>query len=727
MVDDGRAMCGEGAGVVLETGPGVTDLAAGDRVMGLFFAGVGPVTVTDRRLLAPVPAGWSFAQAATVPIVFISAWHGLADLAAIKPGDSLLLHAAAGGVGMAALQLAQHWGAEVYTTASRPKHATLRALGVQADRIADSRTLGFEDAFRAAVPGGMDVVLNSLAGEFTDASLRLTAGGGRFVEIGKTDIRDAAEVAAAHPGVSYQAFDILDAGPDRIQQILAELGALFDRGTLHPLPLRAWDVRRAGRALRHLGAARHTGKVVLRLPCDLDPEGTVLITGGTGTLGLLLARHLATAHGVRRLLLISRRGAAGEAAARLTADLAALGAEVTVAACDAADQGELAAVLDAIPARHPLTAVVHAAGALDDMTIGSLTQGQLASVLRPKVDAGWNLHRLTAGLDLAAFVLFSSIAGVLGSPGQANYAAGNAFLDALAQHRQAAGLPATSIAWGYWAETSGMTAHLTGQDSARMARGGQLPLASDEALRLFDDALAHRGAATVAARFDHAALGAQDSAVPPLLRALIRPPVRRAAAAPREAALSLAQRLAAGTGTDHPQRVLLDLVRAHAAAVLGHGDPEHIAPGRSFKEAGFDSLTAVEFRNRITAATELRLPATLVFDHPTPTEVTAFLLERLAPAAGAAAAPAASAAPPGATLTADLDRIEAALAVLGADEPERAAAADRLTELLRRLSGDQSAAAAASGTVHDFASASDEDLFNALDSDPLMRQVGNDY
>lgn len=373
----------------------------------------------------------------------------------------------------------------------------------------------------------------------------------------------------------------------------------------------------------------------------------------------------------------------------------------------------MTAVLDAIPAEHPLTAVVHAAGVLDDTTIASLTPGQLESVLRPKVDAAWNLHRLTEGRDLAAFVLFSSIAGVLGSPGQANYAAANAFLDALAHHRHANGLPATSIAWGYWAEASGMTAHLTGQDSARMARGGQLPLATGQAFLLFDEAVAHRSAATVAARFDHAALGVQDSGIPALLRGLVRAPVRRAAAAPRETPLSLAQRLAAG-GTD-PQRVLLDLVRAHAAAVLGHGDPEHIAVGRSFKEAGFDSLTAVEFRNRITAATELRLPATLVFDHPTPTAVADFLLDRLAPAA----------APPRATLTADLDRIEAALGSLGADEPERAAAADRLRELVGRFAGDLPWTAA--GAAHDYASASDEDLFNALDSDPLMRQVGNDY
>ncbi|NJP45313.1 type I polyketide synthase [Actinacidiphila epipremni] len=728
MVDDGRAMCGEGAGVVLETGPGVTDLAPGARVMGLFFAGVGPVTVTDRRHLTRIPQGWSFAQAATVPIVFVTAYYGLADLAALRPGDKLLLHAATGGVGMAALQLAAHWGAEVYATASRGKHDTLRDLGVPAERIADSRSLGFEDAFRAAAPGGMDVVLNSLAGEFTDASLRLTAPGGRFVEIGKTDIRDAAAVTAAHPGIGYAAFDILDAGADRIQQILRDLGELFDRGVLRPLPLRAWDIRRAGRALRHLGAARHTGKLVLTLPRDLDPEGTVLITGGTGTLGLLLARHLATDHGVRRLLLVSRRGPAADGAARLTTELAALGAEVTVAACDAADRGELAAVLAAIPAAHPLTAVVHAAGVLDDMTIASLTPAQLESVLRPKVDAAWNLHRLTAGHDLAAFVLFSSIAGVLGSPGQANYAAANAFLDALAHHRHVSGLPATSIAWGYWAEASGMTAHLTGLDTARMTRGGQLPLRSDQAFLLFDEAVAHGGAATVAARFDHAALGVQDAGVPALLRGLVRAPARRAAAARQQAgALPLADRLTA-PGTD-PQRVLLDLVRAHAAAVLGHGDPDHVAAGRSFKEAGFDSLTAVEFRNRMTAATDVRLPATLVFDHPTPTAVAAFLLERLAPATAPTPTPAAapdSGAPPRQTLTADLDRVEAALGATGADDPERAAATTRLRELLRRYAADLPGTPPA-GTVHDFASASDEDLFNALDSDPLMRQVGNDY
>ncbi|MGK5638143.1 SDR family NAD(P)-dependent oxidoreductase [Streptomyces sp. URMC 126] len=636
MVDQ-DVMGGEAAGVVLEAGPGVTEFAPGDRVFGMVPGAFGPHAVVDRRLLAPMPDDWTYTEAATVPIAFLTAWYGLVDLAAVRPGETLLVHAATGGVGLAALQIARHLGAEVYATASPAKWDTLRALGVPEERIASSRDLGFEDAFRTATGGrGVDVVLNSLAHEYVDASLRLLAPGGRFVEMGKTDIRDATATEAAHPGTTYRYFDLIDAGHERIGAMIGELMELFRRGVLRPLPAATWDVRRAPEAFRFMSRARHTGKVVLTMPDVLDPAGTVLITGGTGVLGGLVARDLAERHGVRHLLLLGRRGADAPGVAELRARLRESGAEATVAACDAADRDALAAVLAAIPADRPLTAVVHAAGVLDDAVVTALTPAQVDAVLRPKVRAAWNLHELTRDTPLGAFVLFSSAAATLGGPGQGNYAAANAFLDALARRRRADGLPGLSVAWGLWETVSGMTGHLDAADHTRMRRSGVAPLTDAEGLDLFAAALAGDRPLPVALRLDTAALraAAGPGGVPPLLRALAGGPARRTAgAASGESRDALGARLAALPAAER-ESALLDLVRGHAATVLGHASAEDVHDRQPFKALGFDSLTSVELRNRLNAATGLRLPATLVFDHPTPADLAAHLRTLLLPDGG---------------------------------------------------------------------------------------------
>ncbi|MER8162958.1 type I polyketide synthase, partial [Streptomyces sp. NPDC094472] len=344
---------------------------------------------------------------------------------------------------------------------------------------------------------------------------------------------------------------------------------------------------------------------------EFDAEGTVLVTGASGTLGALFARHLVVERGVRRLLLVSRRGGEAPGAAELDAALSELGAEVRWAACDVADRDQLAEVLGAIPAEHPLTAVVHTAGVLDDGVVGSLTPERLARVLRPKVDAAWNLHELTRDLDLSAFVLFSSAAGVFGNAGQGNYAAANAFLDALAQHRRAHGLAGTSLAWGLWADSSAMTGELDDADVSRMSRGGVVALSATEGLELFDAAGRLGEALLVPMALDMAALRGQaaSGALAPLFRGLVRVPARRAAEG-AAASGALARRLA---GLDAAEQLdaLLDLVRTNVATVLGYAGPETVAPDRSFRELGFDSLTAVELRNALGAVSELRLPATL--------------------------------------------------------------------------------------------------------------------
>ncbi|MEC3953118.1 SDR family NAD(P)-dependent oxidoreductase [Nocardia sp. CDC153] len=612
----------EGAGVVLETGPGVTGLAPGDRVMGLLDRAFGPVAVADHRLVTAIPANLTFAQAATIPAVFLTAYYALVDLADVRAGERVLVHAAAGGVGMAAVQLARHLGAEVFGTASPGKWNVLRENGIAPDRIASSRTTEFEGHFLEATDGqGVDIVLDSLADEFVDASLRLLPRGGRFLEMGKTDVRDPQRVAAAHPGVDYRAFELFEAGPDRLGQLLIEVAALFEQGVLRPLPFTAWDIHRAKEAFRFVSQARHIGKVVLTVPAALDPDGTVLVTGATGVLGGLVARHLVTQYGIRHLLLVGRRRIAPE----LEADLTELGAEVTAVACDVADRGEVERLLTLVPPAHPLTAVVHAAGTVDDGVIASLTPQRLDTVLGPKAEAALHLHALTEHLDLAEFVLFSSIAATFGGAGQGNYAAANSVLDALAQHRRARGLPGTALAWGLWEQRSAISAHLDATDLARMARGGSKPLSTTEGLALFDAGLRAERALLLPFHLDTARIAAP---VPPLLTGLVRARGRRNAAESIAADASLLSRLAGMTPLERDEYLVL-LVRTHAAVVLGHGGPEAIDAIRAFSDLGFDSLTAVELRNRLGAVTGLRLPATLVFDYPTAASLAGYIRSEL--------------------------------------------------------------------------------------------------
>ncbi|MFJ6721823.1 SDR family NAD(P)-dependent oxidoreductase [Streptomyces sp. NPDC091259] len=706
----------EAAGVVVETGPGVTGLAPGDRVLGLVRDGFGPLAVADSRLVAPVPEGWTFAEAAAVPVAFLTAYYGLVDLAGIRPGDTVLIHAATGGVGMAAVQLARHLGAEVYATASRGKWETLRSHGLDDAHICDSRTLAFEDRVRAATDGrGVDIVLGSLAGDFVDASLRLLAPAGRLIEMGKTDIRDPHRVAADHPGVSYHAYDLNLVAPERVGEMLAEVLARFADGTLRALPATARDLRQAPAVFRHMSQARHTGKLVLTVPRPLDPNGTALVTGGTGTLGAIVARHLVEQHGIRHLLLTSRQGAQAPGAQTLAEELGALGARVTLAACDASDRAELEAALASVEPAHPLTAVVHAAGTLDDTAVEQLTADQVDRVLRPKADAAWHLHELTRDLDLAAFVLFSSAAGTLGTAGQANYAAANAFLDALAQQRRAQGLPALSLAWGLWQQTSSLTGTLDDKDLRRLSRTGVAPMPTPEALALFDAGLAGDRPALTPVRLDTAGLTGAGAEIPALLRGLVRTPVRRRAQAAGGASgpVAPADRLLPLPEAER-RRMLLDLVREHAAVVLGEPSPAAIGPNRAFKELGSDSLTSVELRNRLKAATGLRLPATLVFDHPTPAALADYLYGELAPADGAAATGEA-------TDDGRLRRLEAEFETLLAAAPDASARQDignRLRELLQRW--DRQPATEQQAPVparDDLAAATDEELFAALEDE----------
>ncbi|MEU5980471.1 type I polyketide synthase [Streptomyces sp. NPDC047315] len=715
----GRVPLGaEGAGVVTEVGPGVTGLAVGDRVFGLMTECFGPLAETDARTVAAMPEDWSYAEAASVPIVFLTAWYALCDLAGLRAGERVLVHAGAGGVGMAAIQLAHHLGAEVFATAHPSKWGTLRALGVADDHMASSRDLDFRRGFAEVTQGaGMDVVLNSLAGEFVDASLELLPRGGRFIEMGKTDVRTEDGLPV---DVTYRTFDLSDPAPERIGEMLCDVLALLRRDALDLLPLTTWDVREAPAAFRYLGQAKHTGKLVLTVPPPLDPDGTVLVTGGTGTLGALLARHLVTEHGVRHLLLTSRRGPEAPGAAELVEGLRRAGAEAHVVACDVAHRDQVAALLDGIDRAHPLTGVLHAAGVADDAVIGSLTPERIATVLAAKADAAWHLHELTRGADLAMFTLLSSASGVLGSPGQANYAAANTFLDALAEHRHARGLPAQSQSWGLWAQRSGISGHLTDADLARIAASGMVPLSTDVGLRMWDRAQRRNDR-------PHLALFPTDPRHRHTHPLLAGPAVSGRAPQPRKATAvgqaDARDRLAALPAGER-RRTLVALVREHAAAVLGHVSVETVDDERAFKDLGFDSLTGIELRNRLNAATGVSLRPTLVFDHPTPALLAAHLDQQLAAGATTRATTGAT-DPTDLTDPTDDDLTEAEFRRLVATIPLRTLRAAGLSgPLLRLAHGEGHGEGHEDGHEDGRAPAAPEDRpgeIDAMDADELIR------
>ncbi|MEV4616962.1 SDR family NAD(P)-dependent oxidoreductase, partial [Kitasatospora sp. NPDC049258] len=459
-------------------------------------------------------------------------------------------------------------------------------------------------------------------------------------------------------------FALLDLGPDEdAAAALPVLAEQLARGDFQFVARRGGEVRVARLARVPGGAGEAAGW----------GGGTVLVTGGTGSLGRLVARHLVAEHGVRSLLLVSRRGSAAEGAVELCAELEGLGAEVSVVACDVADRAALEGVL----AGCELSAVVHTAGVLDDGVVTALTPERLSGVLRAKVDAAWNLHELTAGQDLAAFVLFSSISGVMGSAGQGNYAAGNVFLDSLAQWRRGQGLAAQSLGWGAWVASAGMTGTLSETDLQRIRSSGVPPLEPAHGLALLDAAMGMDEPYLVPIGRAGGGGRRMPGEVPALLRGLVRGARRAASASGADAgtATALAARVRELRETDR-LRHLVDLVRAEGATVLGHDSAVAVEAGREFRELGFDSLTAIELRNRLTVVTGLRLPATLVFDYPTPTVLGEHLLAELLDEPETDA---------GAELLGGLDRLDAALAAAEPDQATRNAVSVRLRQILEKL------------------------------------------
>ncbi|MDP1794308.1 MAG: SDR family NAD(P)-dependent oxidoreductase, partial [Acidimicrobiales bacterium] len=501
----------ECAGVVVRVGEGVDRLRVGDRVLAISQGSFATHITTFADLAFPVPDDLGLDAAATIPVPFLTAQYALVTLGHLRAGERVLIHAGAGGVGMAAIQVCQRRGAEVHATAGNPeKRAALRALGVE--HVYDSRSLDFADELMAITGGeGVHAVLNSLAGEFIQRSVDVLAPGGRFLEIGRRDVWTAEHMAAERPDVEYHIVflgDLSVGDPPAIQAMFAELMPRFAHGELTPLPLTVFDAGSVVDAFRFMAQARHTGKIVVRQPrAAVSSDGTYLITGGSGGIGLVVAAHLVEL-GVRSLALVGR-SEPNARAAEVIDELRLLGADVRTFAADVAQRDQLASVLAEVDASmRPLRGVVHAAGVTADALLDDQTWEHFLAVLAPKVDGAQHLHDLTAGRDLDMFVMMSAASPVFGVSGQSNYVAANAFLDALASARRAAGLHGLSIGWGPWNRV-GMTERVDDADLARLARRGMLALsvsdglaAFDAALRAGDDGRAH----VVAVALDLAAL-----------------------------------------------------------------------------------------------------------------------------------------------------------------------------------------------------------------------------
>jgi acyl transferase domain-containing protein len=613
----------ECAGVITGVGGAVDGFHIGERVFGFAPASLGTEAVVPAAFLAPIPQRMRAEDAASVTVAFSTAYYGLFRLAGLRSGERILIHAAAGGVGLAAVRLALRCGAKVFATAGSPaKRAMLRELGVIA--ALDSRSIAFSEEILAATGGeGVDVVLNSLAGEFIPASLRALRRGGCFLEIGKRGIWTEAQAARLVPQVRYHVYDLGErAHADRnlLRPILDEVVRAFADGSLAPLPVEVFELERVGEAMRHMAQAKHVGKIVVRVSTDtfapqFSAEGTYLITGGLGGLGLETARWLARS-GVRHLAL-SGRSQPGEAANQCIRDLERRGISVRVFAADVANVNAMAAVIDDIQRTSlPLRGVVHAAGAVRDGVLLNQTWNESREVLRAKSHGGWVLHELTQALDLDLFVLYSAAGVVLGASGQGLYPAANANLDALAQFRRQIGLPALSVAWGLWTGV-GMAANPAGraQDVWR-ARGLHAidPANGFAALeRLLGDGAVYGAVVPIDwQQFLDQLPGGADREFFSRMR-----PVdarRNVAAGARD--VTLRNRIRSLPSRSRRQALTAQLID-HAKHVLGVDAATQIDPRIALRDAGLDSLMAVELRNSLVLLTGASLPATLLFDCPT--------------------------------------------------------------------------------------------------------------
>lgn len=615
----------ECAAVIVSVGEGVRNLQAGQRVIVMGSGTLASHAILPIQNVIPVPARLTDEEAASIPSAFVTAQFGLQHLAKLKSGESVLIHAAAGGVGLAAVQLAQRVGAEIFATAgSEEKRSYLRSLGVP--HVMDSRSMDFAAEIARLTNGkGVDVVLNSLSGDFIEKSLSVTAVGGRFVEIGMTGIWDDAHVAALNRNISYFPVNLaatFQQDPLLLAEMLRDLLAEFSEGRLKPLPIKVFTAEQSTEAFRYMAQARHIGKVVIKHrpvsqvgPRSFDSSSSYLITGGLSGLGLLVARWMAE-QGARNLVLIGRSEPSASALETIQ-EMEKLGVEVAVARGDVADREFLEAVFSRFGTSLPLLrGVIHSAGALEDGLMADLNRERFQKVLSPKVTGSWYLHELTRHLPLDFFAMFSSAVSFLGSAGQANHVAACAFQDALAFYRRDLGLPALSIDWGPWAEVGAAT---RGKVSQRVLAKGYQPLPPDIGLAVLKELLFsdRTRIASLSVVWEQYAAAHRDRFTSALLSDVLKKQgagqaVKKGSQAPKRELTGLQQAPPAKR-----KQLLIDFLMQRAVKILGLDTSQQIDLKQPLTDLGLDSLMAVELRSVLGADLECSLPTTLIFDYPT--------------------------------------------------------------------------------------------------------------
>jgi phthiocerol/phenolphthiocerol synthesis type-I polyketide synthase C len=640
----------ECAGRITAVGEDVTDLAPGDEVVTIAPQAFANLAIMDARLVVSKPAALTFAAAATLPVAFTTAYYALHEVARLRPGERVLIHSAAGGTGLAAVQVARYLGAEILATAgSEEKRAYLRGLGIQ--HVMDSRSLDFADEVRLLTGGeGVDVVLNSLAGEAINAGLSLLRPRGRFLEIGKRDIyaNERLGLHALRHNISLSLIDLAQIAADDpayAGDLLRQVVSLIDQGKLEPLPHESFAAGDVKEMFRRMARARHVGKLVVSLASEANEaaapragaagetqirsDATYLITGGLGGIGLQVAAYLVE-QGARHLALLGRRPPTTEAETALE-QLRQMGATVAVFQADVSDAAQLTAVFDEMRRRLPaLRGIFHAAGLLDDGILRQQTAARFEAVLAPKVQGGWLLHHLSLKDPLDYFVLFSSVAAVFGSPGQGNHAAANAFLDGLAHYRRARRLPAVSINWGPWAVVGAAVGKRTAR---RVTESGMAAVSPERGVELLGQLLAGSPAQVVVMAVDWPRwfrsypAGAQTPLLALMAADAGLTPGREKTAG-NESRLAFVARLRALALPRERRQRLEEFVREQAARVLRQ-PPAQIDSHTPFGSLGFDSLMGLELKNTLERHLELVLPVALVWNYPTVAEMAAYLAGQL--------------------------------------------------------------------------------------------------
>ncbi|PZD73142.1 6-deoxyerythronolide-B synthase EryA2, modules 3and 4 [Acaryochloris thomasi RCC1774] len=632
----------ECAGDIIAIGAGVSGHQIGDSVVAIATPAFSQHATTS--IFAPKPTSLSYAEAATIPVAFMTAHYALNHLAKIGPNDRILIHSAAGGVGQAAVQIAQQAGAEIFATASEGKWEWLRSQGIQ--HIFNSRTLDFAEEIQAITgKEGVTITLNSLTGKFIPHSLSITSD--HFLEIGKQGIWKPKNVCKNWPHLTYSIVDLMqtmEKEPEQVQSLIKAVMEQFQAGELKPLPYKSFSAAKVVNAFRYMQQAKHIGKVVVeqaatpvvpkqsKNPLAQLATGSVLITGGLGDLGLLVAQWLAD-QGARHLILVGRRSPSPKAQTQIL-QLEKSGVQVQVMQADISQRNDVTRLLDpyhrataskvnstnVAPKTHvnnshpqatpPLRGIIHAAGILDDGMLQTLNWEEFESVLKAKVNGAWTLHQLTADLDLDFFVLFSSAASLLGSAGQANYAAANAALDTLAQARQSAGLPALSINWGPW-EQLGLANHINAGFQGMDRIEPQIGLA------VLDHLLRQSWA---------------QAGVLPIHQSQWTVPTGMSDFWSELAVKQPADWLEALRGACDRKSLLFQYLRSEVARLLGRDASALNDPETGFTDLGLDSLTTVEFRNRLQTALSCSLSSTILYDYPTLPLLTEYLMHQIFPA-----------------------------------------------------------------------------------------------